>query len=139
MAGVITSAAQVAMLKSALGKSGGIDFPLTLKLFSNNFTPVVGSTIASFTEVTGGGYADIDYSDASDVTVTSGTGTTAIWDDFGEFLFTGATGGSHIVYGYYLVDDDDNVLAAELLAVPVTPAAATLIRVKPSFTLSNAP
>lgn len=107
---------------------------LTLKLFSNNHTPVLGDTAANYTVVTGGGYANIDL-EADQWSFVSGVATYA---DYQAFNFTGATGAPGTVYGYFIVDEDGVLIGAELFpAGVVTPENGTLISVKPKLTLAN--
>jgi len=71
-----------------------------LKLYTNDYTPVEGSTAANFTEASGNGYP------AGGVTLTganwtiSGTAPTQAAYPQEIFTFTGALGN---VYGYFIV------------------------------------
>lgn len=127
---------EVAMLNLILNQV------LKLKLFSNNHTPALGDTVASLTEVTGGGYADIDLAFA-DWSVVGGEPSVALFADFQDFNFTGATGGAGTVYGYYITTSDELTLMWEerfsALDVPFTPINGSLIRVKPRLTLRTQP
>lgn len=113
---------------------------LTLKLYSNNYTPVDGSVAGDFTEVAGGGYADIDLSAAS-WTIGGGAPGVAVYNSFQNFQFTGATNAPGTVYGYYLINSDGVLIWAERFPaddVPFTPVNGSLISVKPRLTLDNA-
>jgi hypothetical protein len=106
---------------------------VSLRLFSNNYTPVETSTLANFTEVTGGGYLAIDLAPGTWMFV-QGDPTTA---DYPEqtFAFTGVTGAPGTVYGYYLVDTVTGLLiGAERFpgaAVPYTPVAGASVKITP--------
>lgn len=98
---------------------GGND--LILRLFCNNVTPIDTFTEASFTEATGGGYAE--------KTLTTGSWTITPANDPSDgtyakqvFTFTGALDTNVTIYGYYIVDEDDVLQWAEVLDVPFTPA-----------------
>lgn len=110
---------------------------LTLKLFSNNVTPAEGNTAATYTEVTGGGYASKELAAAS-WSITSGDpsfGSYAAQD----FSFTGVTGGPGTIYGYYLVDTSNVLRGAERFdagIVPFNPVNGSLIRVTPKVLCS---
>jgi hypothetical protein len=129
------------ILKAYFNNSWPTSKNLKLKLYSNNYTPVQTSTHANFTEVTGGGYAAI--------TLTNGSWTVTVGNDPSDavyaeqtFTFTGTIGGSGIVYGYYIVDDDgsgSNVLIyAELFGTSFTPANnGDNIKLTPKFQLSS--
>lgn len=128
------------ILKSYFNNSWPANKSHKLRLFSNNYTPVDTSTLGNFTEVTGGGYAAI--------TLANGSWTVTVGNDpsdavFAEqtFTFTGAIGGSGIVYGYYLEDNDGSTgvaVFAELFGTPFTPANnGDTVKVTPKFQLSK--
>jgi hypothetical protein len=109
---------------------------LKLRLFSNNYTPVDTSILSNFTEVTGGGYVAI--------TLTNGSWTITVGNDPSDavyteqtFTFTGAIGGSGIVYGYYIEDNDGStgvLIWAELLPAPFTPSQnGDNVKITPRF------
>lgn len=113
------------------------DGPLTLKLYSNNYTPVEGSTAASFTEVSGGGYvaktlAAIGWT----ITPADPSFATFIAQVFG---FTGPTNAPGTIYGYYIVDASNVVRWAERFpsaVVPFTPIAGSSINITPRLECS---
>lgn len=114
-----------------------LDEPLTLKLYSNNYTPVEGSTNANFTEVAGGGYAAKTLAVANWV-VTPGDPTVALYAQQ-TFAFTGPTTAPGTIYGYYVVDALNVVRWAERFPaanVPFTPVAGSSIRITPRFECS---
>jgi len=132
---VIPSVGMVAALRSILNKVSGLQEPFTLKLYSNNRTPANNDVIGDYTEVSGGGYADIDL-DTDDITVTAGAPSVALYDSFLTFTFTGATDAPGTVYGYYIIDVNNVLFIAERFPdpVPFTPNNGSIIRVKPRIT-----
>ncbi len=130
---VVPNTAEIEALQKFLNRN------ITVKLFSNNYTPIDTSSSASFTEVTGGGYVSkaIVY---ADWTFTGGTPSYAqspqlLW------VFTGATSGPGVIYGYYVIENAGGTLlwAARLpaLVVPFTPKNGSIIRITPKFTGSS--
>lgn len=92
---VMPNEGEVAILGVALKVSSPED--LVLHLYTNDYTPDETSTLSSFTEVSGFGYAPITMS-PSDWTLVAGDPTVAtavekMWS------FTGNPGG---IYGYYV-------------------------------------
>ena len=92
---------------------------LDLKLYSNDYTPTAAMTSGSFTEPTGGGYADktilttdwtLESNDPRDIIVSGQA-----------FSFTGALDGGATIYGWYLYSGEA-VKAAKRLDTPFTPA-----------------
>jgi hypothetical protein len=140
MAGVIPQVMQVAVLNTILDKAGAILFPLTVRLFSNDITPSVTDEFADYTEVTGGGYANVDIADGTDFTVSAGTPSEAEFADFIDFLFTGTTGGTGKVFGYYISDDNNVLVGAQRGSAPsgITIANGSLVRVLPILKAGNA-
>lgn len=113
---------------------------LRLKLFANDHTPVIGDTVASLTEVTGGGYAEVVLTFA-EWTVTGAEQTVAQYSALQDFEFTGATGGSGEIYGYFITNDDEDILLWEQRfpedSVPFVPQNGSVIRVRPRITNQN--
>lgn len=110
---------------------------LTLKLFANNVTPGESTTAASFTEVSGGGYADIDLEFANWV-ITPGAPSQAVYPQQ-DFTFTGPTDAPSVLYGYYVVDPDGILRWAERFqetVIPFTPVNGTIIRITPKIQAS---
>lgn len=116
---VIPDEGEAVNLKALLGHTIAAT-PLTLRLFANNKTPAHGDTSASYTEVSGGGYAAFALTGGT-WTVTAGTPSTATYPAH-SFTFTGPTGGTGTVYGYYITDANNKVICAQRLdAPPMTP------------------
>lgn len=114
--------------------------PLSLRLYSNNVTPAGTDTLATYTEVTGGGYAAKSLTFASwtiqqTTPPTSAINTSQLW------TFTGPTTGPGTIYGYYVVRvSDSKLLWAErfpALLVPFSPIAGSRIAVLPKFTVES--
>lgn len=106
---------------------------LTLKLYSNNKTPAEGDTAASYTVVSGGGYANKTLAFAN-WTIGTTAGTTSAQYTVQDFNFTGVTVAPGTVYGYYIVDGSNNLLWAERFSeasLPFSPVANSLIRITP--------
>lgn len=112
---------------------------LKLRLYANVYNPGPASVIASFTEVSGGGYtaedlltADWTYGTVSPIVASQTVKT---------FGFTGVTSGSGVVYGYYVTDVAGATLYwAEALPgayYPFTPTNTAYIKIFPSITLSG--
>lgn len=107
---------------------------LFLRLYSNDYTPVEGATLASFTEVDGGGYAAKTL-DKDNWTISSGAPSFGLYSRQ-EFIFSGTTTLTN-VYGYYVSDAADIVRWAERFALtPVAPIAGSKIRITPRFEAS---
>ncbi len=113
---------------------------LSLKLYSNNATPVGTSVAADFTQTTGGGYASKPLTFAN-WNIVSGDPTVATYNASQEWTFTGAVGGTGLVYGYYVTRDSDGLLMwAErfnVAVIPFTPEAGSLIRILPKFDVTS--
>ena len=107
---------------------------LSLRLYSNDYTPVEGSTLAAFTQVAGGGYAAKTLTAGSWV-VTAGDPSYGLYAQQ-TFSFTGPTTAPSTIYGYYIVDTSNVVRWAERFPganVPFTPIAGSSIRITPRF------
>jgi len=129
---VIPNVAEVAVLNYFLTTED-----LYLRLYSNNVTPNESSTAASFTQVTGGGYAQILLPKGS-WTVTPGDPSVATQAQK-TFSFTGATGAPSTIYGYYVVNAAGVLQWAERFPganVPFTPIAGSSIKVTPRMECS---
>lgn len=114
---------------------------LTLKLYSNNYTPVAGSLAANFTVVAGGGYASLPLT-LGNWTVTPGSPAVALYNAAQDFNFTGATDSPGTIYGYFITRTSGGLLLyAERFDpadVPFVPISGSLIRITPRITLDNA-
>jgi hypothetical protein len=111
---------------------------LTLRLFSNNITPAATDTSSTYTEVTGGGYSSSALSSGSWTIDSSANPATATYNSFVTFTFTGAIGGSGIVYGYYITRASGEVVLSQLFPTSVTPINGSYVKIKPRLTIDNA-
>lgn len=112
--------------------------PVSLRLYSNDVTPGESSSLASFTQVAGGGYAAKTLDSGSWVW-TPGDPTEGEYAEQ-EFVFTGPTDSPGTVYGYYLVDTVTGLyIGGERLAssiAPLTPVAGSKIKITPKVSVS---
>ncbi len=131
---VVPDQGEQILLDAALGKAAATT--LTLRLFANNHTPAHGDTESNYTEASGGGYAAIALTAANWVT-TPGSPTSSAYPA-STFTFTGAIGGTGIVYGYYITNAAGKLIYAELLAASFTPANnGDTVVVTPTITLAS--
>lgn len=111
---------------------------VSIRLYSNNYTPVEASTLANFTEVSGGGYSAVSLAGNS-FTWTPGDPTVGEAPEQ-EWVFTGATTAPGTIYGYYLVDLVTGLyIGGERFAgaiLPFTPVAGSTIRLTPTVQVS---
>ena len=114
---------------------------LTMRLYSNNFTPAHDMGPASFTEVTGGGYVTKPLTFAN-WAITAGDPSQAVYNATQQWTFTGATGGPGTIYGYYVTrNSDSKIMWAERFpagVVPFAPINGSIIKVLPRFTAQSA-
>lgn len=108
MALLVPDVGEVEMLKRILNFSATGD--VRIHLYSNNYTPVEGSTVANFTECSAAGYAAITLAGASwSIATTTGTSEASYAQQ--TFTFTA----TQVVYGYYVTNSANTiVLWAEL-------------------------
>ena len=122
------------LLDAGLGKTAAT--ALTLRLYSNNQSPMHGDTEADYTEVAGGGYVPIPLT-AGDWTTTPGSPTSSV-QPLQTFTFSGPTNAPGTVYGYYITNAAGKLIYAELLAAPFTPANnLDTVAVTPTITLGS--
>lgn len=110
---------------------------LFLRLYSNNVTPAETDTAATFTQVTGGGYAEITL-DKDDWTITPGAPTFAVQVSK-SFNFTGATNAPGTIYGYYVVNGAGVLQWEERFPganVPFSPVLGSVINIIPRMECS---
>jgi len=121
------------LLEFALNKSSQGN--LKLHLFKNNYTPVGGSVLSNFTEVTLTGYAAVTLTGSSwSIAVASNVVTASYAAQTFTFSATGET-----VYGYYVTDNGTaKVLWAELLGTPyVVPGGGGSVTITPTISDLN--
>lgn len=99
MALVIPSAFRAKALEHVVNKTAPEN--LVLKLFKNNYTPVVGSAVGNFTEADFTGYASEPLT-AGSWTAAVGSTSTITYNETVSFVST-ANAQNQSVYGYYVV------------------------------------
>ncbi len=110
---------------------------LTLKLYTNDLAPVDTHTAGSYAEASGGGYAAKTLSSGS-WTVSAGADPSRATYANQTFTFTGALDSTNVVYGYFIVDDDDVLIWAERLGASFTPVDnGDQLEISPLFELSK--
>ena len=85
--------------------------PWSLRLYSNNRVPAGSNVAADYTQVTGGGYAAKSLALVNWV-VAAGAPTTATYP-IQSFTFTGPVDSPGTIYGYYIIDNAGELVAAE--------------------------
>lgn len=107
-----------------------------LKLYKNNYTPVDGSTLASFTEADFSGYAQ----DVPSFGAVTTIGNKAAMQDSMSRVFTHNGGGTgNTIYGYYVIwDTGPEICFAERFPAPISMAAlGNTISILLHFTLNS--
>lgn len=120
MAGTFVNTGATVAFNALLNNSWPTSKNLTLKLFTNNITPGTTTVVGDLTEAAGGGYAAITLTNGS-WTVSSVTTPRQAAYAQQTFTFTGALTSTATVYGYYIVDGNGVLYAAEK-AGTITPA-----------------
>jgi hypothetical protein len=113
---------------------------LTLKLYATNVTPssTGADTAGSFTEASGGGYAAITLTNGTGFVESNVGGIEQVAYAQQTFTFTGALTTNGTIYGYYVVDHDNDVIWAEKAGSTFTPANnGDTYKVTPIFQLSH--
>jgi hypothetical protein len=109
---------------------------LTIRLYSNNKTPVGTDSVAGYTEVIGGGYVALPLTFANWV-ITSGNPSQASYNVIASWVFTGVTNAPGSVYGYYVTRNSDGKLMwAERFpasTLPFAPENGSRIQVLPRY------
>ena len=111
MAGTVIRTTLGTILDYALNRDTPL--ALTIRLYTNDYTPTTTSTVGNFTEAAGFGYTEVllgestgDWTIDTSTNIASATHTEITW------TFTGALGN---VYGYYIIQEDspEPLLGAE--------------------------
>ena len=117
-----------------------LNTPLKIRLYGNNVTPTGLTTVAAFTEIAGGGYANKPLTFAN-WTISSGDPSSAIYNATQEWIFTGIINAPGTIYGYYITRDSDNALMlAERFnsaLVPFSPVAGSVVRILPKYSAQS--
>jgi len=130
----VPAVGESAMLKDALGKT--TPGALTLKLFTNNITPGDADTAATYTEMTGQGYASKTLAMASWTEAQNGGVSEA---SYAQQTWTFTAGGPTSIYGYYVVGADGILRWAERFASTfVAQYTNDSILLTPKFTFASA-
>jgi hypothetical protein len=109
---------------------------LTLKLFTNDYTPQDTDTVDSYTEATGGGYAAISLLLGGWTLTTSSIAQVAYSQV--EFVFTGALTTNFDVYGYYVINPATGKFVFAERKTKFTPEAnGEAIIITPTYQLSQ--
>jgi hypothetical protein len=112
---------------------------LSMKLYTNDYTPLQTSTTASFTSASGGGYAHIALLSGSWTVTPANDPSDATYAEQ-TYTFTGALDGSATVYGYYVVANAGNgdLVWGERFATSFQPANnGDTIKITPRFQMSS--
>ena len=110
---------------------------LTIKFFTNDYTPVDTSITGSFTEASGGGYAAKTLSNGSWTVNAANDPSDAVYAEQ-TWTFTGPLIGGASIYGYYILDADDVLVWAERLPAAFTPANnGDVLKITPKFQMSK--
>jgi hypothetical protein len=110
---------------------------LTMKLYTNDYTPLDISVAGNFTEASGGGYAAKALANG-DWTVAPGNDPSDAVYAQQIWTFTGALDGGATIYGYFVLDADGVLFYAERLATGFTPANnGDLLKITPKFQMSK--
>jgi len=92
---VFTQTGEVVALENIVNNTAPQN--LTLRLYSNNYTPTSTDTSSNYTELSGYGYSSVSLTPSS-FTFATGTPCTATYPQI-TFTFTGAAG---LIYGYFV-------------------------------------
>jgi hypothetical protein len=110
---------------------------LTIKLFTNNYTPLDTSDVDDFTEAAGGDYAAKTLSNGSWTVAPANDPSDAVYAEQ-TWTFTGALDGGATIYGYYVIDADGTYWFGEKLGATFTPANnGDQLKVTPKFQMSK--
>jgi hypothetical protein len=118
---------------------------LKLKLFVSNTTPAETDTVATYTEMSTQGYAEITLTAATWAAAAAGTGTGTANSNkaskaYAQQTFTAdGTGGSTTVYGYYITNSAGTVLigAERFATAKVMAIAGDAIKITPTVRLTT--
>lgn len=137
MAILVPNAAELVQIKNLLNHTAPQD--QSLKLFTNNYTPVAASVAGDFAEASGGGYAAKSLTGTSWTVATNGSGQAEATYAAQTFTFTGALSGSASIYGYFVVQSSSGtIMWAERLANTFTPANnGDALTINPKFQLQS--
>ena len=135
MALVVPNVGEVSIIEYTLNKEAPQD--LTVRLYSNDYTPGDATITADFTEVVGGGYAAQALIPAN-WDITPGNPSEAQYNQETVFVFNAAVGN---VYGYYITRADNLTMWAERFTNGPfnVQVSGSEIRITLRFTANTAP
>lgn len=110
---------------------------LTLRLYTNNYTPVDTSQNNMFTDAAGGGYAAITLDKNSWTVAANNDPSDAVYAEQ-TFTFTGNLTANAVVYGYFVTDAANAAIWAERFGNSFTPTNnGDTIKITPKIQMSN--
>jgi hypothetical protein len=131
---VVPSAREVEVLQTFLNVG------ITMKLYSNNYTPIGTSVAANFIEVVGGGYGSKTITYANWI-IAAGDPSVALYNTMEQWTFTGPTNAPGTIYGVYFIRTSDGMLLwAEpfpTAVVPFVPIAGSIVKYLPKFSAQS--
>jgi len=140
---VVPNAGKVVLLKYLVNKiaqNGGAPSASgdrVLCLFTNDITPADANVFDDYQEPSPGtGYTRVNLSGIVWTTTEDEIGVcAAIYDSYAEFNFTGAV----TLYGYYVINQDEQLLWAEKFTsgAIIVPAGGGQVLIKPKLELTN--
>jgi len=132
---IVTNVQEVEILTAFLTPA------LTMRLYGNDRTPAGGDVTANYTEIAGGGYANVPLTFAN-WSIVGGGPTIGLYNAVQQWIFTAAINAPGTIYGYFITRNTDSLLMyAERFpsgSVPFTPIAGSVIRVTPRITCESA-
>jgi hypothetical protein len=110
---------------------------LTLRLFTNDYTPLQTSNNTNFTDAAGGGYAALTLALNSWTVTPANDPSDAIYANQ-TFTFTSNLTGNAACFGYFVTDAANTVIWGERFASNFTPTNnGDTITIQPKFAMSN--
>jgi hypothetical protein len=110
---------------------------LTLRLYTNNYTPVDTSQNNAFTDASGGNYAAITL-DKNNWTVAANNDPSDGVYAQQTFTFNGPVDGNATIYGYFVTDANNAAVWAERFGNSFTPTNnGDNIKITPRVQMSN--
>lgn len=115
---------------------------MTIRLYGNNKTPAPGDSVAGYTEIAGGGYANKPIVFANwGINTTLQDYPLATYNTVQLWVFTGPISAPGTIYGWYLTRNSDGLLlAAERFGagvVPFGPENGSQVRVLPRYSVRS--
>lgn len=110
---------------------------LTLRLFTNNYTPVVTSLNNMFTDAAGGNYAAVTLANNGWTTALNGNISESTYAEQ-TFTFNGNLTGNAVCYGYFVTDAANAAIWGERFGNSFTPTNnGDTIKITPKVQMSN--